>query len=125
YQAVTRLKLPILRALFDAFRSDTDSGRSRAFEDFRRQQGEALERFCRFQALREYFAAQVSRRADWRNWPKEYQDSGSASVARFAQQHRDRIDFLAWVQWIADQQLAEAAEAARTRGMTIGLLRQL
>ena len=45
YQAVARLKLPILRALFDAFRTDADSGRSRAFEDFRRQQGEALERF--------------------------------------------------------------------------------
>ena len=124
-QAVARLKLPILRALFDAFRSDADSGRSRAFEDFRRQQGEALERFCRFQALREHFAAQVSRQADWRNWPKEYQDPGSASVARFAQQHRDRIDFLAWTQWIADQQLAEAAEAARAKGMTIGIYRDL
>ncbi len=125
YQAVARLKLPILRALFDAFRSDTDSGRSRAFEDFRRQQGEALERFCCFQALREHFAAQLSRRADWRNWPKEYQDSGSASVAEFAQQHRDRIDFLAWMQWIADQQLAEATAAARARGMTIGIYRDL
>ena len=125
YQAVARLKLPVLRALFAAFRADADSGRSRAFEDFRRRQGDALERFCRFQALREYFAAQVSRRADWRNWPKEYQDPGSASVARFAEQHRERIDFLAWMQWVADQQLAEAAEAARTRGMTIGIYRDL
>ena len=125
YQAVARLKLPILRALFDAFRTEADSGRRRAFDDFRRHQGGALERFCCFQALREYFAAQVSRRADWRNWPKEYQDPGSASVARFAQQNRDRIDFLAWMQWIADQQLAEAAEAARARGMTIGIYRDL
>jgi 4-alpha-glucanotransferase len=125
YQAVARLKLPILQALFDVFRSDADSGRSRAFDDFRRQQGEALERFCRFQALREHFAAQASRQADWRNWPKEYQDPGSASVARFAQRHRDRIDFLAWMQWIADQQLAEAAAAARANGMTIGIYRDL
>ncbi len=125
YQAVARLKLPILRALFDVFRSDADSGRSRAFEDFRREQGDALERFCCFQALREYFAAQASRRADWRNWPKEYQDPGSASVARFAQQHRERIDFLAWMQWIADQQLSKAAAAARARGMSIGIYRDL
>jgi 4-alpha-glucanotransferase len=124
YQAVARLKLPILRALFDAFRTDVDSGRSREFEDFRRQQGEALERFCCFQALRQHFGAQLSRRADWRNWPKEYHP-GSASVARFAQQHRERIDFLAWMQWIADQQLAEAAAAARARGMSIGIYRDL
>jgi 4-alpha-glucanotransferase len=125
YEAVARLKLPLLRALFDVFRSDAGGGRSRAFQDFRRQQGDALERFCRFQALREHFAARASRQADWRNWPKEYQDPGSASVARFAQQHRDRIDFLAWMQWIADRQLAEAAEAARAKGMTIGIYRDL
>jgi 4-alpha-glucanotransferase len=44
-------------------------------------------------------------------------------VARFAHEHRDRIDFLAWTQWIADQQLAEAAAAARAKGMTIGIYR--
>jgi 4-alpha-glucanotransferase len=125
YEAVARLKLPLLRALFDVFRSDADGGRRQAFEDFRRQQGDALERFCRFQALREHFAAQESRQADWRNWPKDYQDPGSASVARFAHEHRDRIDFLAWTQWTADQQLAEAAEAARAKGMTIGIYRDL
>jgi 4-alpha-glucanotransferase len=46
-------------------------------------------------------------------------------VARFAQQHRERIDFLAWMQWIADQQLAEAAAVARARGMAIGIYRDL
>ena len=125
YAAVARLKLPLLRALFEAFRNNADSGRSRAFQDFRRQQGDALERFCRFQALREHFAAQAPPQADWRNWPKEYQDPVSSSVARFAQQHRDRIDFLAWTQWIADQQLAEAAGIARAKGMTIGIYRDL
>lgn len=125
YEAAARLKLPVLRALFDAFRSHADSGRRHAFEDFRSQQGDALERFCRFQALREHFAAQAPRQADWRNWPEEYQVAGSASVARFAQQHRDRIDFLAWMQWIADQQLAEAAAVARANGMTIGIYRDL
>jgi 4-alpha-glucanotransferase len=125
YATVARLKLPILRALFGVFRNDPNSGRSQAFEDFRRQQGDALERFCRFQALREHFAAQAPRQADWRNWPQEYQDPGSPSVARFAQQHRDRIDCLAWMQWIADQQLAEAARIARAKGMTIGIYRDL
>ena len=125
YAAVARLKLPLLRALFEVFRTAADSGRSRAFQDFRRQQGEALERFCLFQALREHFAAQVPPQADWRDWPKEYQDPGSPSVARFAQQHRDRIDFLAWTQWIADQQLAEAAATARAKGMTVGIYRDL
>jgi 4-alpha-glucanotransferase len=46
-------------------------------------------------------------------------------VARFAEEHRDRIEFHAWTQWIADQQLGDAAQVARARGMVIGLYRDL
>jgi 4-alpha-glucanotransferase len=125
YAAVARLKLPVLEALFEVFRRGADSKRGKAFEDFRREQEETLERFCRFQALREHFFAQAAEQADWRRWPDEYQDAGSSSVARFAEEHRDRIEFHAWTQWIADQQLGDAAQVARAKGMVIGLYRDL
>ena len=125
YAAVARLKLPVLKALFDVFRREADRTRVNAFDAFRREQGDSLERVCRFQALREHFAEQAPQMADWRHWPKQYQDAGSPAVAGFAREHRNRIDFLAWAQWIADQQLAAAAAAARASGMTIGLYRDL
>ena len=125
YAAVARLKLPVLKALFEVFRRGADGERGKAFEGFRREQEDTLERFCRFQALREHFSAQAVEQADWRRWPDEYQDAGSPSVARFAVEHRDRIEFHAWTQWIADQQLGDAAQVARAKGMVIGLYRDL
>jgi malto-oligosyltrehalose trehalohydrolase/4-alpha-glucanotransferase len=125
YDAVLQLKLPVLDVLFQQFQERAEPQRREAFAAFRREQGEVLERLCRFQALREHFAAQGEGMADWRRWPSEYRDAGSPAVARFAEQHRDRIAFLAWIQWVADRQLADAAAVARARGMAVGLYRDL
>lgn len=125
YAAVARLKLPVLETLHDAFRVGAAQGDRDAFAGFRREQGEALARFCLFQALRERFAAEDPGWADWRRWPAAFRDIGSAEVERFAQERRDRIDFFAWLQWIADRQLAEAAAVTADCGMEIGLYRDL
>ncbi|WP_135470324.1 malto-oligosyltrehalose trehalohydrolase [Crenalkalicoccus roseus] len=121
YEGVAALKLPLLERLFESCRA-ADPARWRAFEEFRRAQGEVLERNCLFLALREHFAA---RAPDWHVWPEEYRDPASPAVARFAAENRHRIDFLAWLQWIADEQLGAAAATARERGMAIGLYRDL
>ncbi|MGQ9370589.1 4-alpha-glucanotransferase [Azospirillum sp. ST 5-10] len=123
YEAVTRLKLPILEALFAEFRAAAAPERRAAFEDFRRAAGAALERFCVFQALRERFAAEGV--SDWRRWPDTLHDPASPAVAAFAADHRDRVDFYAWLQWIADGQLAAAAGRFRAHGAAIGLYRDL
>jgi 4-alpha-glucanotransferase len=125
YDAVARLKLPVLERLFMTFQARTDQDNRAAFAEFRDTQGEALERFCVFQALRQHFAKQSPEQADWRRWPEDFQKPDSPAVARFAEEHREHIDFLAWTQWIADQQLAAAAETARKMGMVIGLYRDL
>ncbi|HEY0833935.1 MAG TPA: malto-oligosyltrehalose trehalohydrolase [Azospirillum sp.] len=125
YPAVARLKLPVLEMLFRTFQSEASPERRAAFAAFRREQGEALEGFCIFQALRERFAADDPARADWRRWPEPFRAPESAEVARFAGENRARVDFLAWLQWVADGQLAAAADAARGRGMAIGLYRDL
>ena len=123
YTAVATLKLEVLNRLFDDFWSNGDSERRRAFERFRRERGAAFERSCLFQALRQHFAAMGPEKADWRNWPQPYQDPQSPAVARFARDHEALVTFRTWMQWLADRQLATAAEAAGS--MAIGLYRDL
>ncbi|HYD30599.1 MAG TPA: putative maltokinase, partial [Azospirillaceae bacterium] len=125
YAAVAKVKMPMLEALYQVFVEEGEPSRHAAFELFREEQGAALERLCLFQALRERMAAQDPAWADWRKWPPALQAPESAAVHRFAIERQDRIDFLAWTQWIADLQLAEAAEAARNQEMLIGLYRDL
>src|SRR5690606_20319109 len=99
--------------------------RKAQLETFRREHGVELERFCLWQALREHFAARSPSRPDWRLWPRPYRDTGSAAVSRFTERHRRRLDFFAWLQWIADAQLVTAADAGREAGVTVGLYRDL
>lgn len=123
YTAVAELKMQVLRVLFAAWRNGSGAGRQHEFERFRDSQGQTLERTCIFQALRQHFAKQDQHSADWHNWPAEYRDPDSAAVAEFARVHRDQVDFWVWLQWLADEQLAQAAQAAQ--GMAIGLYRDL
>jgi len=123
YTGVAALKLPVLEALHRAFRDG--AGDAAAFAAFRVEQGQPLERFCRFSALRERFAAEAPERADWRHWPEPFRDCRSEAVARFAEDHAERVGFFAWTQWIADCQLGRAAAEARARGMAVGLYRDL
>jgi 4-alpha-glucanotransferase len=125
YAEVTAIKLSVLERLFAAGRGLPDSARWRAFEAFRRERGEVLERNCLFLALREHFANEDPTRADWQAWPEEYRDPALPAVARFAEDNRHRLDFLAWLQWVADEQLGAAAAAATERGMAVGLYRDL
>ena len=125
YAGVAAIKISVLERLFDACRGSAEPARWRAFEAFRRERGEVLERNCLFLALREHFAHEDPSRADWHAWPQEYRDPASPAVARFAEENRRRLDFIAWRQWVADEQLGAAAAAAKERGMAVGLYRDL
>jgi 4-alpha-glucanotransferase len=82
-------------------------------------------RSCLLLALREHFAREEPSHTDWHLWPEEYRDPASPAVARFAEENRHRLDFLAWLQWVADEQLGAAAVTARDRGMAVALYRDL
>ena len=123
YAGTAGLKLPVLRLLFAACRADAEAGRWQAFEAFRRDRGAAFERGCTFLALRQHFAGLDQAQADWHAWPEEYRDPAAPAVGRFAQDHADLVAFHAWLQWVADTQLAYAAAAAKD--MVVGLYRDL
>src|SRR5271165_2677445 len=62
---------------------------------------------------------------DWRSWPAGLTDPGSAEVTELRRTLADRIEFHAWLQWLAAGQLAAAQQAARRAGMSIGVITDL
>ncbi|KLK91787.1 bifunctional 4-alpha-glucanotransferase/malto-oligosyltrehalose synthase [Microvirga vignae] len=120
YAQAWAIKRPMLDALWRHFQK---SGNHAAFEAFRRVVGEALEAHATFEALSECFHEKGH---VWvGEWPEAYRDIRSTEVGRFRNDHQERISFYVWLQWLADCQLAQAAERARAAGLTIGLYRDL
>ena len=124
YTAVTALKLDALQLLFEAF-AKAPAERKDALAQFRAQKGESLERAALFQVLRQHFGAEDPEQASWQNWPSDMQTVGSDAQRQFARQHRAEIDLQVYLQFLADEQLAQAAKEARHHGIPIGLYRDL
>lgn len=128
YTAVTDVKLSALRMLFEDFRVNhlsKGTARARQFQYFVIQSGPPLETHALFDALHAHFARRSPGSSGWQDWPDDYADPCSDAVMRFALRHRDSIDFYQYLQWIANEQLAEAQVAAKDAGMSIGLYRDL
>ena len=124
YVGVARAKLDVLRALFDHARANSGTCLA-GFALWREARGEALERHALFEALQSHFRATDANIWGWPVWPEEYRDPASPAVASFAAEHATELDWYAWLQWLADEQLAAVATRARELGMAIGLYRDL
>jgi (1->4)-alpha-D-glucan 1-alpha-D-glucosylmutase len=116
YEAVWRLKREILDRFWSQIKESPEQA---AFRNFKKHHGERLARHATFEALSEHFAARGLHRLD--RWPAAYRDAGSSEVRAFRREHPESIDFHAWLQWLADEQLAAAARKARESEMEIGL----
>jgi len=126
YIAVASAKTAALHQLWASFvqRRPTDgieTAPAAAFHEWRAVQGIDLERFCRFQAL----ALEVTRREGapryFRDWPEGWRSASDAGIHQLAEDKADEIGFRAFLQWLADRQLAAAKQRARAAGMRIGL----
>lgn len=127
HQAVADLKMPVLELLYRDFRDrhlGQDSARGRAFEQFRVESGEALRRQALFDALHEHFHRRHGQWF-WPDWPAEFRAPTAAGSVRFAAEQAERIGFFEWLQFAADDQLAQASARARALGMELGLYRDL
>lgn len=118
------IKLAILRHLYDLALPRMPELLA-DFQTFRRAGGPSLEGHARFEAIHEaQFRADPSR-WNWRSWGPGLDNPESAAVEAFAQQHPDEVGFHAFLQWVADRSLAQAQDAARSAGMSIGLISDL
>jgi 4-alpha-glucanotransferase len=125
YQGVARAKLPVLALLYEHFRRtelDRDTGRGRAFREYLRERGEPLRRHALHDAIDAHLRPQDSDRYwGWPAWPEALRDPDGAGVREFEEEQRIAVEYYAWLQWVADQQLAAAQRLARELGMSIGL----
>ena len=113
YSGIASAKIGALTLLFAAFRRNhlerPGDRRASEFRAFVRNRGTALERLARYEALAEYFRARDAECYGWQQWPAQYRSPESPDVLTFAREHRDRVDFFCYAQWLADEQLACAA----------------
>lgn len=109
-------KLAVLERVFRVRRGPS---RSRRFSDFCRDQGQGLDDFALWCALAERLDPPAPEWADAAASP----DTGYCAAQRTAL--ADRIEFHRWLQWICDQQLESAQDAARRAGMDIGVVHDL
>ena len=111
------------RAALGRYWSRVANGTDPAFAAFRLEMGEPLELHATFEALSEHFAAEG--KAWVGDWPEAYRDAHGEAVRQWRDANPMRVAFQAWLQWVADTQLAAAQERALATGMAIGLYRDL
>jgi 4-alpha-glucanotransferase len=125
YYGVSGAKLPVLRVLYEHFRREhleRSTARAKAFRAYQQERGEPLRRHALHDAIDDHLRAQdADRYWGWPAWPPELREPSLDGVAKFGQQHATSVEFYAWLQWVADEQLAAAQRLARELGMPIGL----
>jgi 4-alpha-glucanotransferase len=124
YRGVAALKFEILALLYRDFcdrHLATESGRARSFRGFIAAGGELLQMHARFDALDRYFRATLGVASGWTSWPQEFRDVNGRAAAQFAAEHPREVEFYAYLQWLAHEQLCDAQALTRELGMPIGL----
>lgn len=126
YPEVYRLKLRVLRLLFQTFcrrhgpPEAPCTARGQEFARFLALRGESLVRFGQFFALGDFF-----QQGDWRRWPQEYRHPGTPAVASFSREHPGDLRFYQYGQWLAADQLRQVCDTARGAGLPFTLYQDL
>jgi len=116
YVGVAELKWAALRSAFDQFKANPHPARASAFAAFCEAAGSALWRFACFEVLRCRF------QRPWWEWPMPWQvpEDAACESLRTGSDAKE-IEFVAFVQWIADEQLAACRDRAAQLGLNVGL----
>jgi 4-alpha-glucanotransferase len=123
YPAVTEVKLAALRRLWAKWRDNTSEVAPytrQAFETFKTDGGDELFGHCLFEALSLDMVAK-GHGSGWHSWPEPYRKRSSAAVDAFKAGHEDEVDFLLWLQWLMNVQLADLTRHAADVGLRLGL----
>ncbi|MDI3330857.1 MAG: 4-alpha-glucanotransferase [Micrococcus sp.] len=114
--AVYAAKLKALRWLHQVPASPE---RAEAYRAYRRAEGEGLDDFALWCALRGAFPH------DDPVWREPGLVPGGPVAERYREELAEEVDFHRWMQWLCDTQLASAQAAARDAGMRLGLMQDL
>lgn len=116
YETVLPRIEALQEALFAGFTSLPETApRRHAFREYQSAAGPDLARFASFETACELHGP------DSRAWPEAIHGLSGPALEKFSDRHSNRLAFHAWRQWIADQQLSDAARRAKEAGMALGL----
>lgn len=128
YEGVAALKLRALKVAYEEFyERHLTAGTPEAenFERYVEAEGQSLEGFAAFLAIEEHVRAKHPDVKHWRDWPEKFRDHKSPGVREFIRTHEKEFVFHQYVQWLADGQLREVLDEARSLGMGVGLYQDL
>lgn len=128
YAGVAEAKGRVLPLLYRHFRTAHlahGSARAQAFRAFQAQFGEDLRRFALYQALQAHLHAHDGDLWGWPVWPEAWRNPDSPEVQAFAAEHAERIEYFEYLQWLAEDQLAQLRAKAEQLGLGIGLYQDL
>ncbi len=114
--AVWDAKRTALEILFQVPRAP---GREEALRHYLESEGQPLVEFATWSALAETHGS------DFRTWPAHLRDVGALAVGKEALNLWPRVEFHRWLQWILDEQLAQAQHSALNSGMGVGIVHDL
>jgi 4-alpha-glucanotransferase len=116
YAGVAARKWRALRAAFATFCTEAAPGRREDLDKFRDERGPQLAHFACFEMLRHKFTG------PWWEWPEEWRQPSEARLEELREGPDGReIEFVEFVQWIADRQLRGCKARADRLGMKVGL----
>ena len=114
--AVLAAKYAALEVLYDARSSDE---RTDAYTRYRDAEGAGLRDFATFCVIAEQYGV------PFQQWPAHLRHPGNEAVARVRDEAAARVDFHMWLQFLCDEQLADAQRTASDAGMGIGVIHDL
>ncbi len=114
YDVVAPIKYAALERAFAAFEKQGSSARSRELDHWVHEQREWLDGYALYASLSEAFS-----RKPWWEWPEGLatRDPKALEVART--EHRRRIRFHQWLQWVSDAQWQKVRAQAKARGVIL------
>lgn len=117
YRTIKPLKRKLLGKAFDAFLEESDGQKD--FSSFKKEHGEWLPDYCLFSLLLEHYEGD----ARWPQWHLDHLTTGKARKWVEKSRKRDslekRLDFFAFVQWVAFSQWQEVRDYADERGVAL------
>jgi len=121
YEAVARLKRFALLILFRQFLRNGDE----ELKAYRSARGPWLENYCAYLAIDRYLHKRNPDVWHWGQWPEPLKDPHNPETQRLLEQLSRSVAFHAYVEMRLEQQLAEAHQALKQLGYSIGLYQDL
>jgi len=115
YATVARVKSTVFQEMYAVFVNEElerQSPRANLFLRFVSEQGHALTDFCLYQVLSETTGQQL-------------EDLSPDERANAQERYQEKVQYHAYLQWVAQEQLAHCQRRAKELGMKVGLMRDL